>query len=386
MGPQLSELVALLDGLGLSDTSGFLLDHVVACLREQTGLLVTLAPALDRLGAALAAHGRYDDATWVTAASVEATPDRAAALANLAALTLRRGDTVGAAELAVEARRFAAPPESGDAAGLDVAVLEAAVSAEVARREGLHAHADRLVDELAGCVRRLAAMVGDDHPASLSALAALASAEFSSAEAAGERARMERAVDVLAVAAQRMSAVLGGHHPRALSVLRSLASAEYELARTSGDARRLDGAGALMAAAVRGTEARGTEALRREERSGFGERRRTVSAPRTDPSGAELKDAARSLISEAEFLLNGEAHEAVLHGADSATARLQYNVLALELLRAQDIVDDRPGTAYALVLDILHKIDVLLQARAPGGAPVPDPEADTLNSPRRPAP
>ncbi|NUS16793.1 MAG: hypothetical protein HOY69_36265 [Streptomyces sp.] len=373
LGRQLPELVALLDGLGLPELSGTLLDHVVSCLRRQPGLLVTLAPALDRLAVALAAHGRHEEAAWVSAASVESGTESAAALANLAALALRRYDSAGAAELAVEARRSMARTgdEGADTAeGLEVAVLETAVVAEAARREGLHAQADGLVDELGGYVRRLARLVGDDHPASLSALAALGSAEFSSAGAAGERARMERAADVLAVAAQRMSARLGGHHPRALSVLRSLAAAEYELARTSGDDRRLAGAEALMAAA-----------RRTEERPRQGVRRDAGSGARTGRDGSELTTRAGALISETEHLLAGEQLSSVLRDADSVEARRQFTAVQAQLARARALVDDQPGTASALALDALRRLDELarsLDARTPAD--------DALNSPRRPAP
>ncbi|MFI0895540.1 hypothetical protein [Streptomyces sp. NPDC020983] len=336
LGRDIPELVALLDGLGLPETADTLLEHVAACLRRQPGLLVTLAPALDRLAVALAAHGRYEAAAQVTAASVESATERAAAPANFARLALRRGDTVGAAELAVEARRLAAR-SPGEREALDVAVLETAVFAEVARREGLHAEADELVDELAGYVRRLARLAGDDDPATQSALAALAWAEFASAEAAGDRARMERAVDVLAVVAQRMSATLGGRHPRALSVLRSLATAEYAAARTSGDRRRLAGAETLVAAVVRRTEGR---------QAGFGRR---------GPDGTAL---AESLISHLEPLLAGEQSRPAV----PLDARRQLHALQAQLSRARACVDDRPGTAYALALDALHQLDELARA------------------------
>ncbi|SHN36232.1 hypothetical protein [Actinacidiphila paucisporea] len=374
LGPHLAELVALLDGLGLSDTSGALLDHVVASLRVRPGLLITLAPALDRLAVALAAHGRYDAATWVTAASVEDATEPAAALANLAHLTLRRGDTVGATEFGLEARRFAARAGS-ELAELDVAVLETAVSAEAARREGLHAAADRLVDELAGYVKRLAALAGDDHPASQSALAALASTEFASAEAAGARARMERAADVLAVVAQRMSATLGGHHPRALSVLRGLAAAEYQLARTSGDARRLAGAEVLMAEAARRTEVRGPE-----ERRGRAGRGGAGGAARPGWNQEQLMDVAESVIRETELLLAGERVTSLLHGADPVDARGRFDTIHAQLDRARVLLNDRPSTAYALALDALHQLDELTLARADAS------DADALNSSRRPSP
>ncbi|MFI0937456.1 hypothetical protein [Streptomyces sp. NPDC021020] len=383
LGPQLTELVALLDGLGMADLSGALLDHVAASLRARPGLFDTLAPALGRLAAALAAHGRYEAATWASAASLEGATDRGAVLANLAALTLRAGDTARAAEFAFSARRFAGNAKGAEA--LAVSILGIAVSAEAARREGEHAEADRLVDELAWYVQRLVARVGDDHPASLSALAALASAEFASAEAAGEWVRMERAVDVLAVAAQRMAATLGGRHPRSLAVLRSLASAEYELARTSGDVRRLAGAESLVVAALRRAEGQWPE--ERQERPGQAGRH----AAGRGRSGAQLRDAAESLIDGTDLLLAEEQAACVRRGEDSRPMRRRFTNIRRQLLLARSLLDDLPATAYALALDAGHELGELAstrrgdEGRAATGEDVA-PEDASLNSPRRPAP
>ncbi|MFI0718448.1 hypothetical protein [Streptomyces sp. NPDC021224] len=199
------------------------------------------------------------------------------------------------------------------------------------RREGLHAEADRLVDELAGYVRRLAARAGDDHPATLSALAAPASAEFASAEAAGERERRERAVGVLAVAAQRMAATLGGHHPRALAVQRGLAAAEYEFALTSGDARRLAGAEALMAEA--GRRAEGQRPEERQERRERAEQP-SPGAP-SGPAGAALRDVAESLVDEIDLLLAEQQAACVRRGEDSRAVRRRFNDIRRQLLLAR---------------------------------------------------
>ncbi|MEU6256382.1 SCO2524 family protein [Streptomyces sp. NPDC047043] len=76
---------------------------------------------------------------------------------------------------------------------------------------------------------------------------------------------------------------------------------------------------------------------------------------------AELTDLARALISEAAHLLGNEQMEPT--PSDDGRHGLQLRNIEVKLRRARSLVDEQPGTAYALTLDVLGQLDSLARAR-----------------------
>jgi hypothetical protein len=66
------------------------------------------------------------------------------------------------------------------------------------------------------------------------------------------------------------------------------------------------------------------------------------------------------LLNEAEYLLNHEMLGA--DAADESAIQMMYSRIEATLMRARRIINERPGTAYALVLEALRELDELAVA------------------------
>jgi hypothetical protein len=75
----------------------------------------------------------------------------------------------------------------------------------------------------------------------------------------------------------------------------------------------------------------------------------------------ELTQLARALLSESTHLLGNEQMEAA--PSDDGRHGMQLRNIEVKLRRARDLLDQRPGTAYALALDVLGQLDALTRAR-----------------------
>ncbi|MFI8227695.1 SCO2524 family protein [Streptomyces sp. NPDC085900] len=76
---------------------------------------------------------------------------------------------------------------------------------------------------------------------------------------------------------------------------------------------------------------------------------------------SELTELAGALLSEAAHLLGNEQMEAA--PSDDGRHGMQLRNIEVKLRRARDLLDQRPGTAYALALDVLGQLDALTRAR-----------------------
>ncbi|MEV5983757.1 SCO2524 family protein [Streptomyces sp. NPDC052051] len=76
---------------------------------------------------------------------------------------------------------------------------------------------------------------------------------------------------------------------------------------------------------------------------------------------AELAEVARALLSESAHILGNEQMEP----APSAEGRrgMELRSIEIKLSRARRLVDEKPGTACALTLDVLGELDALARAR-----------------------
>ncbi|MFF4830354.1 SCO2524 family protein [Streptomyces sp. NPDC001315] len=75
----------------------------------------------------------------------------------------------------------------------------------------------------------------------------------------------------------------------------------------------------------------------------------------------ELTELARALISESAHLLGNEQMEPA--PTDAGRQGMQLRNIEVKLRRARGLVDEQPGTAYALALDVLGQLDSLARAR-----------------------
>ncbi|MFC8428960.1 SCO2524 family protein [Streptomyces sp. NPDC057253] len=75
----------------------------------------------------------------------------------------------------------------------------------------------------------------------------------------------------------------------------------------------------------------------------------------------ELSEGARALLSEAAHLLGNEQMEPA--PTDSGLYGMELRNIEVKLRRARRLVDEQPGTAYALTLDVLGQLDSLARAR-----------------------
>jgi len=75
----------------------------------------------------------------------------------------------------------------------------------------------------------------------------------------------------------------------------------------------------------------------------------------------ELTELARALLSESAHLLGNEQMEPA--PADEGRHGMQIRNIEVKLRRARSLVDEQPGTAYALALDVLGQLDALARAR-----------------------
>lgn len=75
----------------------------------------------------------------------------------------------------------------------------------------------------------------------------------------------------------------------------------------------------------------------------------------------ELIELAKALLSEAAHLLGNEQMEPA--PKDDGRHGMQLRNIEVKLRRARILVDEQPGTAYSLVLDVLGQLDALGRAR-----------------------
>lgn len=75
----------------------------------------------------------------------------------------------------------------------------------------------------------------------------------------------------------------------------------------------------------------------------------------------ELTELARALLSESAHLLGNEQMEPA--PKDDGRHGMQLRNIEVKLRRARSLVDEQPGTAYALTLDVLGQLDSLARAR-----------------------
>lgn len=75
----------------------------------------------------------------------------------------------------------------------------------------------------------------------------------------------------------------------------------------------------------------------------------------------ELTELATALLSEAAHLLGNEQMEPA--PKDDGRHGMQIRNIEVKLRRARSLVDEQPGTAYALTLDVLGQLDSLARAR-----------------------
>ncbi|GAA3854043.1 SCO2524 family protein [Streptomyces sp. NPDC003631] len=75
----------------------------------------------------------------------------------------------------------------------------------------------------------------------------------------------------------------------------------------------------------------------------------------------ELTQLARALLSESAHLLGNEQMEPA--PASEGNRGMELRGIEVKLRRARDLVDDQPGTACALTLDVLGQLDALARAR-----------------------
>jgi len=75
----------------------------------------------------------------------------------------------------------------------------------------------------------------------------------------------------------------------------------------------------------------------------------------------ELTELARALLSESTHLLGNE-QMAPAPNSDGKRG-MQLRGIEVKLRRARALVDEQPGTAYSLTLDVLGQLDALARAR-----------------------
>ncbi|WP_367323173.1 SCO2524 family protein [Streptomyces sp. HUAS ZL42] len=75
----------------------------------------------------------------------------------------------------------------------------------------------------------------------------------------------------------------------------------------------------------------------------------------------ELTELARALISESDHLLGNEQMEPA--PMDDGRHGMELRNMEVKLRRARSLVDEQPGTAYALTLEVLGQLDTLARAR-----------------------
>jgi hypothetical protein len=76
---------------------------------------------------------------------------------------------------------------------------------------------------------------------------------------------------------------------------------------------------------------------------------------------AELTELARTLLSESAHLLGNEQLEPA--PASEGNRGMELRSIEVKLRRARRLVDEQPGTAYSLTLDVLGQLDALARAR-----------------------
>ncbi|WP_306332456.1 hypothetical protein [Streptomyces sp. KL118A] len=266
---QLIHLAKLLSALGMRTLSLSVADMTLRHMETvEADREVYAASVWNELGALLAEHGDMERARLVLCRALSRAergsrvPERGRILANLGAVSLRRGDVGDAgfwADKALE-EMDARPGDDPDAR-----LTADWVRLEVARAgTGADRDLGRISDTLQKFDRSAEhsiALKGGDHPAAIAARRALATAKFEAAAAGHDVELSERQLSELEIVRLNASAFLGATHRETIVAQAALAVAEFEAASGgSGSLLRRQRAVALLEAA----EEMAVEALGRE--------------------------------------------------------------------------------------------------------------------------
>ncbi|MFH8606584.1 hypothetical protein ACH4D5_03720 [Streptomyces sp. NPDC018029] len=231
---QLIHLAKLLSALGMKTLSLSVADmtlrhmEIVEADRE-----VYAASVWNELGSLLAEHGELERARLVLGRALSRAergsqvPERGRILANLSAVSLRRGD-LGDADFWAEKALEEMDTRPGD--DPDARLTADLVRLEVARSGK---DIDRIHDTLQKFDRSAEhsiALKGGDHPAAIAARRALATATFEAAAAGHDVELSERQLSELEIVKLNASAFLGATHRETIVAQAALAVAEFEAA------------------------------------------------------------------------------------------------------------------------------------------------------------
>ncbi|MEV0252797.1 hypothetical protein AB0H82_00740 [Streptomyces sp. NPDC050732] len=231
---QLIHLAKLLSALGMKTLSLSVADmtlrhmEIVEADRE-----VYAASVWNELGSLLAEHGELERARLVLGRALSRAergsrvPERGRILANLSAVSLRRGD-LGDADFWADKALEEMDTRPGD--DPDARLTADLVRLEVARADK---DIDRIHDTLQKFDRSAEhsiALKGGDHPAAIAARRALATATFHAAAAGHDVELSERQLSELEIVKLNASAFLGATHRETIVAQAALAVAEFEAA------------------------------------------------------------------------------------------------------------------------------------------------------------
>ncbi|WP_055569551.1 hypothetical protein [Streptomyces atriruber] len=262
---RLIHLAKLLGALGMNVLSKSVAGMALRCMEiVEADREVYAASVWNELGALLAEHGELEAARAVLrralsgAALDRHVPERGRILANLGAVSLRRGDLEGAEFWAGKALK---EMESGQGDDPDARLTADWVRLEVARAGW---DAGRMGDALRGFDRsaeRSIALKGGDHPVSIAARRALATARFEAAADSHDVELGEQQLRELEVVKLNASAFLGVTHRETVVAQAALAVAEFEAAsgQSASLMRRQRAAALLEAAELMAVETLGRE-------------------------------------------------------------------------------------------------------------------------------
>jgi tetratricopeptide (TPR) repeat protein len=249
-------LAVLLDVLGLRDEAVRVLR---ASSSDVDGGSSHDAARRNLEGMLAARNGHYSRALELFSEALNAaerdTPLRTRVLANLAAVSMRAGQTAQAIAWGNEAQRGRS--RANEPA---VDVLLASVQAEIASIQDDAAGLRVAATALSEASESKIAELGSDHPRALTAVANMAAVEFELAHTEDLPARRQQAIAVLDIVSRRLAAELGADHLQALISMANLGWAEVQLAQAEGSARNLGAAVALLeAVSERATSALGPQ-------------------------------------------------------------------------------------------------------------------------------
>ncbi|WP_237528122.1 MULTISPECIES: hypothetical protein [unclassified Streptomyces] len=264
---QLIHLAKLLSALGMKTLSLSVADMTLRHMETvEADREVYAASVWNELGALLAEHGDLERSRLVLCRALSRAergslvPERGRILANLGAVSLRRGDLGDAGFWADKALEELDTRPGDDP---DARLTAEWVQLELARGED-----DRDLDRIGATLRRFdrsaehsIALKGGDHPAAIAARRALATAKFEAAAAAHDVELSERQLSELEIVRLNASAFLGATHRETIVAQAALAVAEFEAAGGgSGSLSRRQRAVSLLESA----EEMAVEALGRE--------------------------------------------------------------------------------------------------------------------------